>query len=90
MLALLLLPACAPCDDLCGHDALVAAPTFDEALTLAPAVADSILRDAAILEWMKLHRGELSATQVETMCGEMSLGEAGFCLRRASAAHLLR
>jgi hypothetical protein len=90
MLAFVLLAACAPCGDKCLHDDAIAAATPDEVVQITAQIADPIVRDAAVLQWIELHRGAVSPADSQHLCGILSPAEAQTCQRRAVSAHLQR
>jgi hypothetical protein len=71
-------------------DAALAIPAYDvprmeQALR---AIADPVVRQSVLLEWVRLRRGELSPMSASPLCEVLKGAERVVCLRRVGSPHL--
>lgn len=78
--------------DLCVHDQIVLMPPaqITELITLAKGMNDSMIRGAAIAEWIKLHNNDINQNQGQELCKLLDGRDRSYCLRRLSSPHLKR
>ncbi len=85
---------CAAADqpDVCRQDVLLAVPptATAEVVAAAEAIADPVLRGAALFTWIDAHRGRVPVESAETVCAVLEGRVQHVCERRISAAHLNR
>lgn len=78
--------------DLCFHDQLVAlSPSqVDEVISMAKGMDDSMIRGAAVAEWIKLYNNEINQDKGQELCKLLDGRDRSYCLRRLSSPHLKR
>jgi|TARA_B110000037_G_C16765687_1_gene361163 hypothetical protein len=78
--------------DLCIHNQIVVMPPeqITELITLAKGMNDSMIRGAAIAEWIKLHNNDINQNQGQELCKLLDGRDRSYCLRRLSSPHLKR
>ena len=79
--------------DTCRHNALIALPPTqaEQALTLAAAITDPIIRGAGIIHWVETHKSAIDEATGFGLCALLPMNtERSACERRFSAAHLQR
>lgn len=75
--------------DACLDARVRAAPGPDAAIAEARQIEDPLVRDAAVVAWVRAHRAELRPSDGR-VCNVLTSAEQAACVRRLSAPHLSR
>lgn len=75
--------------DVCFDSRVRAAAGPDAAIAAARLIEDPLVRDAAVVAWVRAHRAELRPSDGR-VCNVLTSAEQAACARRLSAPHLSR